>query len=353
MPSGTPNTLGDIRAQVNRWTMGEGLQPAQMNDAINDGIESLWNSLILAVLQIFMKGPVNVTFQSGSERTTVVTITDPSVAPTATDSGTSTLPAVTYLIAFTYATESGSETALSPTLTYARAINKLALVTIPITDVSGAFGWNLYVGTDTNNLVKQNEAPIPILVSPPSTPILQQSYLEPLTGFVQAPMGPPPPTENTTGDNLAYIRHLEFQTPNSGYMAYNSGDIDSIMMRRFAGQIATSSPYQQYAWNLIDQRQLEIRPAAGATFTSRYFYIVKPRRLAFDNSPLPFPTIPSTEFLRDFALAQLFLALHEYEASDRWEAKSERRRLEAVRAVSQINGNVNDRVTPYMYGGSS
>lgn len=350
---GIPNSLGDIRAQVTRWLMGEGLQPAQINDAINDGIESLWNSLILAVLQIFMKGPVNVTFQSGSERTTVVTITDPSAAPTATDADTSTLPAITYQIAYTYATESGSETNLSPTLVYVRAINKLALVKIPITDVAGAFGWNLYVGTDTANLVKQNDAPILILASPPSVPVVQQSYEEPPTGFVVAPFGPPPPTENTTGDNLAYIRHLEFQVPNAGYQAYNSADLDSIMMRRFASQVATSSPYQQYAWNLIDQRQLEIRPAAGTTFTSRYFYIVKPRRLAFDNSPLPFPTIPSTEFLRDYALGLLFLSLHEYESADRWEAKAERRRLEAVRAVSQINGNVNDRVTPYMYGGCS
>lgn len=352
MSAGQPTTLREMAAQVARWTLGENLQPQQVNDAINDAVESLWNSLVLAVLSIFMQGPVSVQIAGGAERAQLVSIPDPTVLPTAANVTGGTLPAITYQVAYSYVTSSGSETNISPVLAFARLLNNLASISIPVTDIADAIGWNLYIGTDTLNLCKQNAVPIPIQASPPATPILQQTYMEPLTGFVVSPNGPLPPTENTTADNLSYIRHLEFQIPtNGGYMAYNQGDIDSIMMRRFAGSIATSSPYQSYAWDLINQRQLEIRPAAGATFTPRYFFVAKPRRMAFPNSPLPFPTIPSTEFIKCHALGELFLSLHEYEAGDRWDAKSEKRRIEAVRAVSQMNYNLNDRVTPYLSGG--
>lgn len=341
------DTLVSMRADVTEWLGGENLRAARINSAINDAIESLWQSLILAALNIFMNGPVTISIAAGDEGLNIVSIEDPTSAPTATDVAGGSLAATSYQIAYTYVTESGSETLLSPVLVYGRGVNATAQVSIPITTIDGAIGWNLYVGTSTNNLAKQNDEPIPILtgVGNPA----QQTYDEPSTGFVVQPDGPAPPTENTTGDNIFYIRHLEFQTSQGGYQAYNAADLDSEMMRRLSATTATASEYQRYAWDLINQRQLEIRPAAGTSFIPRYFFIQKPRRLLFDSSPLPFPTLPSTEFIKTHSLSALFLSLHEYEASAAWEKKSDKALQKAVRAISQINTNRNTSVTPYMY----
>jgi hypothetical protein len=233
-------------------------------------------------------------------------------------------------------------------LTYVRGINATAQVSIPPTVIPGALGWNLYVGTTVNNLAKQNDEPLSILVA--SGPPTNQVFNEPATGFIAQPDGgPAPPTENTTGDNIFYIRHLEFKTSSGMYKRYYAGDLDSEFMSRMATYIASTSEYQTYAWDLINQRQLEIRPAVGAAFAPRYFYIVKPRKMRFPQSPLPFPNVPQTEFIRSYALSMIFLSLHEYVAAEAWEAKADKALLKAVRAVTEMNANRNNRVTPYLY----
>src|SRR5436190_22516828 len=116
-------SLGSMAASVKRWLRGERLDDLDLYDAINDAIESLWESLILAAMQIMLAGPVTVSFNAGDERQTVTTIADPAMAPTVVDaSDVSTLPAVTYQIAYSYVTESGSETLVSPLTAYVRGL---------------------------------------------------------------------------------------------------------------------------------------------------------------------------------------------------------------------------------------
>lgn len=350
MPESVPTNLAEMRSSVQRWLMREKISDDQINDAINDAIESFWDTAILAVLNIFMGGPVNVTIPSAAERVQLTTIPDPTVAPTitATAGGNYASTHDVYAV-YTIVTDSGSETLPSPIGSLTNiAIANVALIAPP-SFVSGALGWNLYTQvnatgspapTDVTMFGLQNADPQPF----------GASYQEPDTGFVN-PNGQnalnPPPVENTTGDNIAFIQHLEFKVPTGQYIAFDAGDLDSTMMRRFNQVIATPSPYQQYAWDLINQRQLEIRPAAGATFIPRYFYIAKPRRLAFDNSPLPFQNAPTTKYFRCQSLSDLFLSIHEYTAAAAWETKAQTELLRAVRAVSRINTNRNVYVTPF------
>jgi hypothetical protein len=341
-----------MRGEVVEWLSGERVNDTRVNSAINDAIEDLWAALILASMSSFMAGPVSLPLPINAERIQLVSVPDPAVGPTyaAPVAGGPYVAQHNPYVVITYVTESGSETNPSPISGSAIAVGFLAqLAAIPF--VAGAIGWNLYswVGgaldpapTVSTGFAKQNDEPIPFGVP----------FIEPPNGFVNADgqsVFSPPPTENTTGDNLAYIRHFEFQTSSGMYKTYDRGDIDSSFMRKMASYVSTSSEYQTYAWDLINQRQLEIRPATGQAFTPRYFYVVKPRRLRFDNAALPFPTIPSTEFIRTYALARIFLSLHEYDAATGWETAAEKKRLACMRALSMVNVNLNQSVTPYLY----
>src|SRR5213082_3268045 len=129
-------SLGSMAASVKRWLRGERLDDLDLYDAINDSVESLWESLILAAMQIMLAGPVTVSFNAGDERATVTTIADPAIAPTVADAAdVSALPAVAYYISYTYVTESGSETLPSPQTIWARGLNKLAEVKIPAASI--------------------------------------------------------------------------------------------------------------------------------------------------------------------------------------------------------------------------
>lgn len=324
-----------MRADVVDWLGGENVSLSRVNGAINDGVEALWEVLILAAVQIMMGGPVTIALAAGDEGRILVSIADPTVAPTLSDVVLGSLASHAVVAGYTLVTESGSETLLSPTSTRTVAINNVLSIAAPAF-VSGAIGWNAYVGT-SGRMAKQNAEPIPF----------GTAWQEAETGSLDDPQFPSPPQENSTGDNIFYIRHLEFQTSSGMYKSYNAGDLDSDFMRSFAGSIAATSEYQNYAWDLINQRQLEIRPAVGQAFSPRYFYVMKPRRMRFDNAPLPFPTIPSTEFIRNYALSLIFLSLHEYDASQAWDTKADKALIKAVRAVTAMHRNRNDRVTPF------
>lgn len=339
-------TLASMRAQIQRWLRGEKCEDAQINDAINDAGDALWQNLILAALHVYMAGPVTIPLAAGQEGVILISIPDPIAAPTVLEvpAADPARPVEIMDIGYTYVTESGSETMLSPITTHTLSSGGLlaAVQAPPISN--GAIGWNGYVRTPAiiGNLVLQNAAPLPFLTT-------GTTFNEPETGWIADPNAKSPPTENQTGDNIFYIRHFEFKTSSGMFKSYNAGDLDSDFMRRMSQTIATTSEYQTYAWDLINQRQLEIRPPVGASFNPRYFYIVKPRRLAFDTSPMPFQQVPATEFLRDYALSELFLSLHEYEASAEWTTRADRSLLRAVRALTQTNSNRNERVTPYMH----
>jgi len=329
-----------MAAEVVDWLRGSKASEAQVNSAINDAIDTEFKSLIRASLSILMGGPTDLTISAAAERTTLITIANPTSGPgiSETDADDPTLAVHSVRAAYTYATESGTETLPSPETDYTTSgLGKVAVITHPQT-VTGAIGWNLYAsGSPTGTLVKQNDEPF----------ALNTSYTEPDGGFTFEPNDPEPPSENTTGDNIFYIRHMEVQTTNGVLKAWNNADIDSDFMRRQGLTIAGTSEYQSYAYDLINQRQLEIRPTMGATLRACYFFIVKPRRLAFSNSPLPFPTVPDTKFIRCQALSDIFLALREYKASESWQKKADTELASCVLAITAMNRPKNQRVTPF------
>jgi hypothetical protein len=336
-----PDTLASMTASVQRWLRGENVPDQDIYDAVNDAIEALWMDLILASLSVMMEGPVTITLNAGDEGRILISVPDPVLSPAITSVPGGTLPAHSVYAGYTLVTESGSETNLSTMAALSIPANNLAQFG-SVAFVSGAIGWNLYAGSASTQLSKQNDEPLEFGSG---------IWMEPSTGLLSAPDLPLPPTENTTGDNIFMLRHLEFKTSTGVYKTYNAGDLDSDLMRRFSSYVAAASEYQAYAWDLLNQRQLEIRPAAGQTFSPRYFFIVKPRRMRYGNASLPFPTIPSTEYIRSYALSLMFLTLHEYDAAAAWETKAEKALVKAVRALSQTNTNRNDHVTPFLYGG--
>lgn len=336
-------TLGSTSARIVEWLRGSPSTSGMRNDAINDAIESLFQTLIRVQLEVFMQGPVNLTLEAASEGVNLVSIADPTVGPviSAAAADVATLAAHSIQAAYTFVTESGSETLMSPATDYTTTDGFLAAVHPP-TIVSGAFGWNCYArAIAAGQLVLQNDAPLPFLTT-------SASYFdEPETGFTNDPDDPLPPIENTTGDNLFYIRHMEVVTGSGIRRSWNQADIDSDFMRRMGMVIPSTSDYQNYAFDLINQRQLEIRPALGVALTARYFFVVKPRRLMFANAPLPFPTVASAEFIRNYALSQLFAALREWKASEVWGNKAEESRQRCELALTTTNRPKNQRITPF------
>lgn len=330
------DTLGSMRASVVDWLRGARVSSDMVDGAINDAIESLFQTLTRASLSIFMGGPVNLTLSAGTDGAIIVSVADPTVAPTLSDVVSGALAQHAIVATYTYVTESGTETLISGTTTRTVPVNNVLSIASPAY-ASGALGWNAYVGSVSGRLVKQNEEPIEFGVA----------WQEDDTGYVNGPDEPGIPLENTTGDNIFYIRHMEVQTTSGALKTWTQADIDSDLMRRFGVMAASSSEYQNYAFDLLNQRQLEIRPALGATLTARYFWIVKPRRMRFSNSPLPFPTVPASEFIRQKALSDVFLGLREVQISNAWEAKAEKSRARCELAVTMINRPKNQKVTPY------
>lgn len=331
-------TFGEMKAQVANW-MRESVDDSLLSDAVNDAIESLSESIITVKVEQMMGGPVSLNIAAASERTQLVSIVDPVAVPVVSAVAGGTLPGVTLNFYFTYVTESGSETNVSPVTNFVRALNNLALVAPPAW-VAGAVGWNLYANLNDGRTALQNSTPLDF----------GNSWQEPEdTGVVDDPDLPSKPLSNTTGDNIFYIEHLELQMPDTTFKAWNAADLDSELMRRAARTIASSTPYQNYYWDLINGQTLEMRPAAGQGMVPRYFYVAKPRRIKFDNAPLPLTGVAIIGFLRYFAISLLKLAFEEYQASTAWDGKAEKARMEILKALTKTIANKNNTVTPYMY----
>lgn len=337
------DTLGSLRASVQRWLRGSKVDDATINEAINDGVESLFTTLVRASLSVLMGGPVTLSLAAATSQETVVSIDDPTIAPTVSDTAADdpALASHTVDVEYTYVTASGSETLPSPITNHTCALGFVAAVHPPPI-VNDAIGWNCYARSSAiGNLVKQNDEPLPF------TTTSSANFIEQDAGFTNDPADPEPPAENTTGDNIFYIRHIDVLTPSNVLRSWNQGDIDSDMMRRLSLTYASTSEYQNYGFDLINQRTLQIRPPTGASLTAKYYFIVKPRRMLFDNSPLPFPTVPSEEFLRCFALSGIFLALREINIAASWEKKADAARARCELALTITNRPRNQRVTAY------
>jgi len=167
---------------------------------------------------------------------------------------------------------------------------------------------------------------------------------------VPTPAGAPPPSENSTADNIAYITHLEVRTSDTLLRAWNQYDIDSEIMRRYGRTLSSASEYQTYVWDLINGNRFEVRPAAGLQFNPRYFYVAKPRRLRYDQAEIPYVQITGVhEFLVNKAVSRLKLALDEYLAQQAWSADTETVRMSILRALTQENWNKSTRIQPHLF----
>lgn len=357
------DTLGSIKAEVLGWLRGDYALDTDVplvNAALNDAVESIWSSMMQVQLARFfgLDSPVTFTLPSGAERVQLVSIADPLVAPVIGSVVSGNLGGRTLLGAYTYVTESGSETLPSPTTSQAIAANSVAQITAPAA-VAQAIGWNFY-GSPSNTLA--------LLGLQNSTPLLfNQPYTEPNTGFVDypgaqqqpgvvqgasqaTPGSSPVPSENTTADNIAWITHLEVRTSDTLLRSWNQYDIDSELFRRYGRELSSASEYQTYVWDLINGNRLEVRPSAGMQFTPRYFYIAKPRRLRYDQANIPYVNIAGVhEFVVNEALSRLKLGIDEYLSSEAYGTRSSKGRAEILAGLTQELWGKNDRITPHLF----
>lgn len=358
-----PDTLGSLRAEVVQWLRGDLAtqnDAALLNAAINDAQEDLWMAMMQAQLARFfgLDSPVTFVLNAGAERVQLISIADPTVAPVLGQVASGALASRALLIGYTYVTESGSETQMSPTAGITTNNNNVGQVTAPA-PVAGALGWNCYVSvSNTPGLMAlQNQQPLPFgaLYTEPNTGWQDYSVAQQIPPQVQSatgatPAGSPPPSENSTGDNISWITHMEIRTSDTLLRSWNQADIDSELMRRMARTLSTASEYQSYAWDIINGNRLEIRPATGMGFTPRYFYVAKPRRMRYDQAVLPYQSISGThEFLVNKTVARAKLSLDEYIASQAWAGMAESVKLNIITALAQENWAKNMRVAPHLF----
>src|SRR5262245_42431554 len=133
------DTFGTLKAEIEDW-LDEDLPESRTTFAVNDAIESLWTSLMRISVSIFISGSVDVTFNSASNL--LITVRDPTTSLTVSDvpSSDSGKAAHTVRVGYTYVTESGSETLLSPITSHTTAVGQLASVHYPA-QIAGVLGW--------------------------------------------------------------------------------------------------------------------------------------------------------------------------------------------------------------------
>src|SRR5262245_24185506 len=217
-------------------------------------------------VSLFMAGPVQLSFTTPSSL--LITIQDPTVPLVISDtpSSDSGKAAHTVRAGYTYVTDSGSETLMSPIASHDCLAGQVASVRYPI-QIAGVLGWNCYASDSIGGLlILQNQQPLG----------WDAYFTEPEIGFNHDPNGPYPPIENATGDDICYIRHMEALMPDEGWKTYDQSDIYSLMMRRMGRAVATSNVYQNYAFDLINQRQVEIRPNPKIPVDANVFYVKRP-----------------------------------------------------------------------------
>lgn len=333
-----PETLGSMKARVARWSR-ESIDDLLAEDAVNDGVESLWLSLVTINLSSFVGGPVqNPVFAAASERASIVSLADPVAAPTINFVVEGALPIRGVVGGYTLVTESGSQTLLSPTTSATIPANSIANMVSPAF-VSGAIGWYPYMGSVNGRLALQSDAPIPF----------GTNWTEPDTGFIDDPGRPTPPTQNLTADDIFYIKVLEVQNSNGTWTRWQGQALEGLMMERMEKTIANTSTYMPYCYDFINGHTVEIRPAAGATLTPRYFYTQKPRRLRFANSPLPFSQYAgATEYVGDYALSKIMMGLKEFDSAQGFRASAETLKIAILESANLQNRSRATRITPYL-----
>lgn len=341
------DTLKSLRTEIQLECRGDfsGSQEEDtiVNAAINDAVESIWMSMMSVHLARFFgaDSPVTFSLTQGMERFRVVSIVDPTIAPTVNQvAGGALADAIQFTVGYTLVTESGSETLLSPTtLTAARTPNNVFQVVSPA-NPGTAFGYNVYAGP-AGQLALQNQQPIPF----------GTNYTEPITEWQGYPTSEQtPPLSNATADNLSWIQHLEVRTSDTLLRAWNQVDIDSEVMRRMARTLSTASEYQHYVWELTNNGVLEFRPQIGSNFTPRYWYVAKPRRLRYDQAEVPYVNIVGVhKYVKAQAKSDLYLGVNEFLNSQGWGQKAAMEKTDIQTALLMELWGKNSRVVPFLF----
>lgn len=342
------DTLKSLRAEIQRECRGDFAgspdEDLIVNAAINDALETIWTAMMQCHLAKFFgaDSPVTFTLPQGAERYRIISITDPTVVPTVNQvPGGALNDAISFTVGYTYVTESGSETLLSPTVNTGARINNNLFQVGGVPNPGNAFGYNVYVGVPGGTLALQNQQPIPFGVS----------LTEPLTEFQGYPtFEQVPPLSNTTADNLSWIEHLEVRTSDTLLRAWNQVDIDSEVMRRMARTLSTASEFQHYVWELTGTGVLEFRPQLGSAFSPRYWYVAKPRRLRYDQAEVPYVAIVGVhKYLKCQAKADLYLGVNEFLNAEGWEQKADKEKMAIQMALMMETWNKNLRVVPHLF----
>ena len=355
-----PDTLKSLRTEIQLECRGDfsgsSDEDTLVNYAINDALESIWMAMMSVHLARFFGSDSPVTFQlaANTERLTLVGIQDPTVAPTVNQvAGGNLVDAAVFFVAYTYVTESGTETKLSPvTQTGARNNNNLFQVQSPANPGNpaggantpgpsgGAFGYNVYAGSAANQMALQNQQPIPFSVA----------YTEPVTEWQGYPANEQaPPLSNNTADNMSWIEHMEFRDTDNVLRSWGQYDIHSSKMQAMAASIPSASQYQNYLWELTNNGTLEFRPMTGLAFSPRYWYVARPRRLRYDQASIPYVNITGVhKFLKAQAKADLYLGVNEFLLSQGWGQKATQEKSDIQISLMVEQWNKNAKITPYM-----
>lgn len=337
---GTLNTMGDmirrILNDINEPVNGKNQNQAA--DYLNDAIESVWMSMLLATLSRFSKGPVNQVFAAGQTSFGLVTVPDPTVAPTLSAVAGGAGGARTVYCSYVLVTDSGSTTLQSPLASIALAPNFVAKMASPLAGALDIIGYYAFAGLAADGSDQAQQSPL----IPIGTP-----WVEPAAGLTPAPNAPRPPIENTTADNIFDIVRLDVQNVDTTWTSWLQANLNSTAFTQFQKTVSTATTWLPYVYDFISDRQVEVRPALGSTLTGVFFYTVRPRRLRFAQSRMPYPQFALTAFLHDYTISKLCLGLYEYDAADRWEAKAEKERQRIVYQVAAANFNQNTTVRPF------
>lgn len=340
-------TYGELKAAVERL-LREQVTDDLFLDVAGDAVENLWMSYVQAFLDNFLGGPTTFSLSAGAERINLASIADPVAAlnnfaalvdPAAWGDGSN------YSFTYTYVTESGSETLESPELTGVVPVGSIATFyppqyISPLSTQYGVVGWNLYAGRTpgARTRVRQNDVPIPFT----SGAIVAYQ----MSTFRDVEEGPGRPVENTTGDDIFFLKDVQTALSGGRYQSWQQADLSSTLFKKAAGSIAANSEYQTYVYDLINNRTLEVRPLTAGAQTPRYFYIYKPRRSRFMNAKLPFASLPSEAFLKYKCLDVLSTSVREFDSADRWAEKAEHERILATTLAGEAWSQRNRTVRP-------
>lgn len=328
-------TLGEMNARVIRWAR-ERVDTDMVNDAINDAVQSLYKSAALATLSRFISPSISLTIPSEATSVPVISTADPTdYALTGTVAG-GAFGARQASFSYSYVTDSGSETLGSPEVMTPAAAAFLYTCAPPPPRV-GPTGWNLYSGAQ-GRLARQNVAPL----------AFNQTWFEPPAGMLQSPNGPYVPYVNSTGDNISSIVRLDVANLDGTLSSQYQCDMASALFTGSNNRLPSTTTYVRHAYDLVDAERIEIRPASQADLNATLFYMVRPRRLRWPQSALPYLSFDAQQFIGQQALSDVLLALYEDDAAGAWQGKADKERQRIVLQLAGETWGKNKRVRRYM-----